>query len=170
MEGEDPSSELCYFVRYTVHHEDMHNEAFTYTRQTLAYSPPQFLNSDVHHQIPNGEEPLSGDVLVPGTTFTLGANNVDQPFVFDNEKWAHSVAVRPFSIALAVVTQTEFMAFVEEDGYHRRRILVFGRLGVAGVGRCCSSCLLEEKRKWSLVASSFRPMVFSGTASAGYSC
>ena len=120
LEGEDPSSELCYFVRYTVHHEDMHNEAFTYTRQTLAYSPPQFLNSDVHHQIPNGEEPLSGDVLVPGTTFTLGANNVDQPFVFDNEKWAHSVAVRPFSIALAVVTQTEFMAFVEEGGYHRR--------------------------------------------------
>ena len=119
LEGENPSSELCYFVRYTVHHEDMHNEAFTYTRQTLAYSPPQFLGPDVCHQIPDGGGPLPGDAMIPGRTFTLGAT-LDQPFVFDNEKWAHSVEVHPFSIALATVTQAEFMAFVEDDGYHRR--------------------------------------------------
>ena len=119
LEGGNPSSELCYFVRYTVHHEDMHNEAFTYTRQTLAYSPPQFLGPDVCHQIPDGGGPLPGDAMIPGRTFTLGAT-LDQPFVFDNEKWAHSVEVHPFSIALATVTQAEFMAFVEEDGYHRR--------------------------------------------------
>src|SRR5881396_3663556 len=31
----------AYFVQLSVFHEDMHDEAFTYTRQTLGYPPPQ---------------------------------------------------------------------------------------------------------------------------------
>ena len=62
---------------------------------------------------------MPGDAKISGKTFALGAT-LDQPFVFDNEKWAHPVEVNPFSIALATVTQAEFAAFVEEDGYHRQ--------------------------------------------------
>jgi iron(II)-dependent oxidoreductase len=40
-------------------------------------------------------------------------------FVFDNEKWAHPMEMRPFAIARAPVTQAEFAAFVEDDGYER---------------------------------------------------
>src|SRR5207249_4748039 len=40
-------------------------------------------------------------------------------FVFDNEKWAHPVEVRPFAIARAPVTQSEFAAFVDDGGYRR---------------------------------------------------
>src|SRR5215471_9902190 len=32
-----PDAELVYFVLLSVFHEDMHTEAFTYTRQTLSY-------------------------------------------------------------------------------------------------------------------------------------
>ena len=35
----DPTEELTYFVLLAVFHEDMHDEAFTYTRQTLEYPP-----------------------------------------------------------------------------------------------------------------------------------
>src|SRR5262245_2664342 len=35
---QDP--EDAYFMLLALFHEDMHDEAFTYTRQTLAYSPP----------------------------------------------------------------------------------------------------------------------------------
>src|SRR5436309_1891660 len=35
-----PSPELAYFVQLSVFHEDMHGEAFLYTRQTLGYPPP----------------------------------------------------------------------------------------------------------------------------------
>ena len=119
LEGENPSSKLCYFVRYSVHHEDMHNEAFTYTRQTLAYASPQFSGLDICHQEPDGGGSLPGDVMIPGRTFVLGAT-LDQPFVFDNEKWGHSIEIQPFSIARATVTQAEFAVFVEEDGYHRQ--------------------------------------------------
>ena len=55
----DPSEELAYFVRYTTYHEDMHNEAFTYTRQTLEYTPPRF--STVPEGYPDtGGGPLAG--------------------------------------------------------------------------------------------------------------
>ena len=38
------------------------------------------------------------------STFLLGATR-DEPFVFDNEKWAHAVEIAPFRIARAAVTQ-----------------------------------------------------------------
>jgi len=110
------SEQLSYFVQYSVFHEDMHTEAFTYTRQTLGYSPPQFSSAAPSQDAGGG--PLPGDVGVPGSSFLLGATS-DEPFVFDNEKWAHPVEVKPFSIARAPVTQSEFAAFVDDGGYSR---------------------------------------------------
>jgi iron(II)-dependent oxidoreductase len=121
---------LIYFILLSVFHEDMHTEAFTYTRQTLSYPAPRLQASKKTPSpptpLPWGERgardgPLAGlgDVLVPGGTFLLGATP-DEPFVFDNEKWAHPVALQPFAIARAPVTQGEFTAFVEEEGYRRR--------------------------------------------------
>ena len=37
----------------------------------------------------------------------LGASS-DEPFIFDNEKWAHPIEIQPFAIARAPVTQSEF--------------------------------------------------------------
>src|SRR5205085_173875 len=110
-------TELVYFVLLSVFHEDMHTEAFTYTRQTLGYPAPSFVRSA--EAAGEGGGPLPGDVQVPGGTFVLGAA-ADEPFVFDNEKWAHPVEVRPFAIARAPVTQAEYARFVEDAGYARR--------------------------------------------------
>ena len=52
-------------------------------------------------------------------------------FVFDNEKWAHPVHVKPFVIARTAVTQSEFAAFVDDEGYGRKGPLESGRLGLA---------------------------------------
>jgi iron(II)-dependent oxidoreductase len=106
-----------YFTLLSVFHEDMHTEAFTYTRQTLGYSAPSL---GIGRCQAEEAGPLPGDVEIRGGTFLLGAAR-DEPFVFDNEKWAHAVEVRPFAIALAPVTQTEFAAFVEGGGYRERR-------------------------------------------------
>ena len=51
-----------------------------------------------------------------GRPSSLGATPAE-PFVFDNEKWAHPVELRPFAIARAPVTQAEFAAFVDAGGY-----------------------------------------------------
>jgi iron(II)-dependent oxidoreductase len=62
---------------------------------------------------------VTGDARVPGGEFLLGASE-DEPFVLDNEKWAHPVEVRPFAIARAPVTQVEYARFVDDGGYERR--------------------------------------------------
>lgn len=121
-----PNAEEAYFILLSVFHEDMHGEAFLYTRQTLGYSPPR-LSPPVGYvkgQTEMGSDstgPLPGDVHIPGGTFHLGAGR-EEPFVFDNEKWAHPVPLRPFAIARAPVTQAEFAAFLADDGYRRAEL------------------------------------------------
>jgi len=101
----------AWFARLATFHEDMHGEAFVYTRQTLGWSAP------VEDRAP-AAGPLPGDVEVPGGTFELGAR-ADGSFVFDNEKWSHPVELAPFRIARAPVTQGELAEFVEAGGYRR---------------------------------------------------
>lgn len=112
-----PNDEEAYFYYLALFHEDMHDEAFTYTRQTLGYPRPSF--AALSGEARTGGGPLPGDVEIRGGTFLLGGTP-DLPFVFDNEKWAHPVEMYPFRIARAPVTNGEFAAFVEDKGYLRR--------------------------------------------------
>ena len=112
------SEEESFLYQLTTFHEDMHDEAFTYTRQTLGYPEPKFRGSRSPADADAGAWP--GDVEVPGGRFVLGSSPA-APFVFDNEKWAHPVTVGPFRIARAPVTNAEFAAFVAEGGYRQRK-------------------------------------------------
>ena len=117
IEREGASEHLAYFVQLAAFHEEMHCEAFTYTRQTLGYpAPPEMRVSAVEE---GGA--LRGDAEIPGGTLMLGAGTEDG-FVFDNEKWAHPVPIAPFRLARAAVTNAEFLAFVEDGGYHRNAL------------------------------------------------
>jgi ergothioneine biosynthesis protein EgtB len=111
------SGQERYFITLGVFHEDMHTEAFTYTRQTHGWRAPVFSGLEPASSSETG--PLRGDVEILGGRFVLGAVR-EEPFVFDNEKWAHVVEVRPFAIARGAVTQAEFLEFVEAKGYSRR--------------------------------------------------
>jgi iron(II)-dependent oxidoreductase len=114
---EIPQEEL-YFYLLAMFHEGMHAEALAYTRQTLAY-PPAKLGGQIPCR-PYAAVACSGDVEIPGGTFAIGAT-ADFPFVFDNEKWAHKVTIKPFRISRTPVTNGEFLAFVEAGGYHQER-------------------------------------------------
>ncbi|MBY0230776.1 MAG: SUMF1/EgtB/PvdO family nonheme iron enzyme, partial [Gemmataceae bacterium] len=113
--GPNPSE--TYFVLLSVFHEDMHGEAFLYARQTLGWPRPVLPPGEVP-AFPDGGGPLAGDAEIPGGDFLLGAGR-EEPFVFDNEKWAHPIRLRPFAISRAAVTQAEFAEFVEAGGYGR---------------------------------------------------
>ncbi|MFP6868097.1 MAG: selenoneine synthase SenA [Nitrospinota bacterium] len=118
------TAEEAYHVRYGVLHEDMHTEAFSYTRQTLGYPVPSGLlefTGRTRTKEDIGGGPLPGDVKIPGGTYMLGTPR-DEPFAFDNEKWAHSAAIEAFSIARAAVTQAEFAAFVDDGGYQKEAL------------------------------------------------
>jgi len=102
---EPENEDLAYFVRLATFHEDMHAEAFTYTRHTLGYEFEDFSISSR----------VSSDLQFEKQKYLLGAKPGGQ-FVFDNEKWAHEVEVGPFSIAGAPVTNAQYLAYVEAGG------------------------------------------------------
>jgi iron(II)-dependent oxidoreductase len=115
LQREPDNAGLQYFVQLAIFHEDMHAEAFHYTRQTLGYPDP-FPAPAAAPALPAASR---GDVELPGGMFQLGAEP-GGGFVFDNEKWAHPVRLAPFRIARVPVTSGEFLAFVEAGGYRRR--------------------------------------------------
>jgi iron(II)-dependent oxidoreductase len=122
LESRAPSAEDAYFYTLTALHEDMHAENLTLIIQTLGYRRPALFDVDRAAACPPvdpGYRPH--DVAVRGGTFMLGAERTE-PFVFDNEKWAHPVEVRPFRIASTPVTNAEFEAFVGDGGYERREL------------------------------------------------
>ncbi|HZO16799.1 MAG TPA: selenoneine synthase SenA [Polyangiaceae bacterium] len=112
-----------------VFHEDMHDEAIAYTRQTMGYGPPDLPLPRDDTGI--GAGALEGDARVPGGRFELGAPELGATelgaadgasFIFDNEQWAHARMVEPFVIGRAPVTQAELLRFVEDRGYTRREL------------------------------------------------
>ena len=114
-----------YFLRLVLFHEQMHDEALTYTRQTLSYPAPPVIDD-----LPRDQEELAtqteslrytGDAEIPGGKFMLGSTP-DDGFVFDNEQWAHEAEVAPFAISKTAVTNAEFLNFVEDSGYRRREL------------------------------------------------
>ena len=117
LDRERASEEESFLYQLTTFHEDMHDEAFTYTRQTLGYPAPRF--AAFKPRADAGAGPLSGDAEIPGGRFRLGTSP-GAAFVFDNEKWAHEVTVAPFRMARAPVTNAEFAAFVADGGYRQR--------------------------------------------------
>ena len=118
LSGSQASARDSFLYQLTALHEDMHDEAFTWTRQTLAYPTPSFSPESPRetHRPVTGPHP--GDVPVPGGVFLMGSAP-DEPFLFDNEKWAHPVEIAPFRMSRAPVTNGAFAAFVEDGGYGR---------------------------------------------------
>ncbi|HHO58727.1 MAG TPA: ergothioneine biosynthesis protein EgtB [Thiotrichales bacterium] len=111
----DVTAQDIYLTRYAVFHEDMHTEAFTYTRRTLDYPVPDFANAVADdEQFHAGA--LEGDVEIPGGRFMLGADK-NSDFCFDNEKWQHPVDIKPFAIARAATTYSQYAEFVDAGGY-----------------------------------------------------
>ena len=105
----EPENErLSYFVRLATLHEDMHAEALHYTHQTLGYPDPLGVAAT--------GVAVGRDVGFAASMVRLGAEQGDERFVFDNEKWAHDVELAPFEIAPTPVTNAQFIEYVELGG------------------------------------------------------
>lgn len=110
LQREPENEALRYFIRLATFHEDMHAEAFHYTCQTLGYQDP------LQEQIPPSVKTNTADLEMPGGRFTLGAVPGRNPFVFDNEKWAHEVRIAPFHISRNPVSNAQYREYVEGGG------------------------------------------------------
>jgi ergothioneine biosynthesis protein EgtB len=140
LERAEESDKGLYFFQLTLYHEDMHGEAFAYSRHTLSYPAPKKHPAD----LPSVTD--TNDVALPGATIELGAPREGQGFVFDNEKWAHPEQIQPFAIRADLVSNDEFAMFVGEGGYERPALWSeAGRAWLASSGR-------KHPRDWRRVS------------------
>ena len=116
LERSTPGSR--YFFALSLFHEDMHAEAMLMTLQTLALPAPPAPQEPIPRPDP---APAAGDVAFEGGEFEMGSRE-GPDFVFDNELHAHRVRVAPFALAAVAVTNAEYLAFVEADGYAREAL------------------------------------------------
>lgn len=138
-----------YLYQFTTFHEDMHDEAFTWARQTLGYPTPTFLPDGTPGEKITDGGAVDGDADIPGGRFLLGSPP-EAAFLFDNEKWAHPVTVAPFRMARAPVTNAAFAAFVEDGGYDREALWC------------------DEGWRWRATAAAVHPIYWKADRSGGW--
>ena len=101
-------AEKAYFIQLSIFHQDMHNEAFAYMWQTLGYPAPfqPFSQAKLASNQP------SSFIHFPETNRMVGSKP-KSGFIFDNEKWAHSITLPAFSIAEQAVSNADYLEFIE---------------------------------------------------------
>ena len=99
-----------YFIQLAIFHQDMHNEAFAYTSQTLGRSMPFAPLSDTRAI----ERIAPTWIHFPKSTINAGSDR-NSGFIFDNEKWSHSKELPAFDIASNPVTNTDYLEFLESQ-------------------------------------------------------
>lgn len=127
---EPPSSRLVYLLTYAIGHLQMHMESLVWCRQTLGYPPPPgsrwpaVLKDEASlNARPGNTATLAAntdDIEIPAGEYRIGvdASNAEQDtFAFDCEKPAWVASVEPFSISRSLISNAEYLRFVESGGY-----------------------------------------------------
>ncbi|MGH7898076.1 MAG: ergothioneine biosynthesis protein EgtB [Candidatus Binatia bacterium] len=115
--AEELPTALRDLVTLGIHHEQQHQELVLMDLKHLfAQNPlrPAYRQSAVTRE--TALEPLRWH-RYPGSTVSIGADG--SSFAFDNEQPRHRVIVEPFEIGSRLVTNGEFLAFIEDGGYER---------------------------------------------------
>ena len=118
LEADHPQkSAIDDLVELGTHHEQQHQELFfTDIKYSLSRNPlfPAYADG----QLSGGGEPRPLAWLEhPGGTVRIGHEG--EGFCFDNEGPAHEVLLQPFALADRLVSNAEYLAFVEDGGYQR---------------------------------------------------
>ncbi len=115
---EEGSSRLAPLIELGLHHEQQHQELLLMdVKHVMSLNPmrPAAYPVGVHHVTPLMTDPAWVDF--PGGITEIGADG--SRFAFDNEQPRHAVLLQPFRIARGLVTNREWLAFMDDGGYHR---------------------------------------------------
>ena len=121
-----------YLYKYAVFHQNMHLESLIWCRQTLGYPAPpsaESFTSDTDDSQATSEK--AGDARVAEGIHRIGIpadseNFATSHFAFDNEKPGCEARLEAFSISKTLVSNREFLEFVEGGGYEKPGAWSFG--------------------------------------------
>ena len=129
VEDRDLTQQELYLYKYAIFHQNMHIESLIWARHTSAYQKMSFENTPP--VIPLESKTCSGDALVPAGKYLIGmpadsTNYAGRDFAFDNEKPCFEVELEAFEISKTLVSNQEFLDFVEDGGYQNDDFWSFG--------------------------------------------
>ena len=115
---ETGAAELAPLLDLGLHHEHQHQELLLMDiKHVLSCNPlrPAAYPAGSHHVVASRAE--QEWTAFPGGVVDIGADTGG--FAFDNELPRHSALVPPFRIARRLVTNREWLAFIDDGGYRR---------------------------------------------------
>ncbi len=123
LDVDDPLRKEGFVYGMVVQHEHQHRETMLATINLMGEHAA--LTGEQAAEAPAAtaevRAPNDGhEIAVPGGTFVMGTD--DEPWAYDNERPAHEVELAPFEIDAAPVTNAQYLAFVEDGGYHDARL------------------------------------------------
>ncbi|WCE93580.1 5-histidylcysteine sulfoxide synthase [Acidithiobacillus ferriphilus] len=103
-----------------IEHENIHLETSSVLMRQLPLSRVRPVEA-FHSWTPAGAAPDNILQAVAGGTVRLGKERADPRYGWDNEYGLHQAALQPFHASRFLVSNQEFLAFVEQDGYSESR-------------------------------------------------
>jgi len=127
IESEPLTDQALYLYRYAIYHQNMHIESLIWCRQTVGYPAPP--GTDFYRPAPG--EPHDGDALIPAGEWLIGmpgesGDYAREDFAFDNEKPRFTLNLDQFAISRCLVSNRQFIEFIEDGGYRRPELWSFG--------------------------------------------
>ena len=114
---EEHSAEVRELLVLGLNHEEQHQELlYTDIKYILGHNP-LFPAYDLHYSSPKTIAPESEQLIkLDEGIYEIGFNGTD--FCFDNELNRHKVYLNTFEISPVLVTNAEYLAFINAGGYH----------------------------------------------------
>lgn len=113
--------ELCSVIEIGIHHEQQHQELIvTDIKHVLSENPlnPAYRSNNNHNESNTAEE-LKWVDFDEGV-FNIG--NEGNGFGYDNEYPSHKVYLNPYKLASRLITNSEYIEFMEDGGYETPEI------------------------------------------------
>ena len=117
LERGDPEPSLRALIILGLNHEQQHQELFfTDLKYAFSLNPLYPAYSDKAF-CEDSNEADNDFITVNGGLYEIGHNG--EGFCFDNECQRHNVYLQPFEIRKSLITNGEYLKFLEDDGYRR---------------------------------------------------
>lgn len=120
--SEERLDELAFRLVVGMNHEQQHQELFyTEIKNILAQNPPPLRTPYLHSS--DAEPPTCSPGPLRFVEFAGGLSefgHATPEWCWDNELPRHTHYLAPFALADRLVTNREYLAFIEDDGYQRQ--------------------------------------------------
>jgi iron(II)-dependent oxidoreductase len=134
IESKELTQDDLYLYKYAIFHQNMHIESLIWARQTMGYAKMNFNRTAHQHASRDNkttEKNVLGDAEIPAGRYQIGMSAESEhfatdDFAFDNEKPGFVIDMESFKISKTLVSNKEFLAFIEDGGYENEALWSWG--------------------------------------------